>query len=117
MNKSYKNTFTYILRHEIEKNHAMPIKSKKRVDNESSWPEIRVTDPPSCPADIWIQLVENKSSVDGQHNPVPSPNGLFHKKGREWTAPHGIIIQDTGEEDGMRNAKNIINHICYNNLE
>jgi hypothetical protein len=75
----------------------MPIRSKKRVDNGSSWPEIRITDAPSCPADVWIQLVENTSPVDGHHNPCPSPNGLFHKKGREWTAPHGIIIQASGE--------------------
>ena len=83
----------------------MPIKSKKRVNNESSWPEIRVTDAPSCPADVWIQLVENTSPVDGHHLPVPSPNGLFHKKGREWTAPHGIIIQASGVDDGIKIQK------------
>ena len=112
---------TYIFRHEIEEKHAMPIKSKRRLGKESSWPEIRITDAPACPADIWIQLVENKTSVDGHHNPVPSPNGLFHKKGREWTAPHGIIIQDgsnnpNGKNDGMKNTENNVNDICYNNL-
>jgi hypothetical protein len=102
-NQPEKNDYKF--RHETEKNHAMPIKSKRTMNNGSSWPEIHVTDAPACPADIWIQLVENRSPVDGHDNPYPSPNGLFHKRSREWTAPHGIIIHDNGEKDGVVKLK------------
>jgi hypothetical protein len=90
----------YKFRHESEKPQANEIKAMKAIQNASNWPQIQVTNPPSCPADVWIQLVENKSPVNGQDNPSPSPNGLFHKKKGEWAAPYGIIIHDNGEKDG-----------------
>jgi len=99
VNQPGKNEYKF--RHETEKNHAMPIRSKKKVNNESCWPEIVVTDAPACPADVWIQLVEITNPVDKNGNPCPSPNGLFHKRSREWTAPRGIIVQDNGEKDGV----------------
>ena len=87
-------------RHEIEKAHAVPIKGQVKLngDNSPSWPEILISKPPQCSADVWIQLVQHKNHPQGDDNPCPSPNRLFIKKGKDWSAPqNGITITDPGD--------------------
>ena len=93
----------FFFRHESEYQLANPIKGQ-RIDAEGeSWPELQITEPPSCPAEIWIQLVEQKN--DSENNPCPSPNGLFlkqYQKDKDLASPHGIEIQSDGDLDGKK---------------
>ena len=70
------------------------------------WPEIIVTNPPACSADVFIQLVERNQDVDSQGHETysPSPNILFVKKGNKWQrSSNGITVTDDGERDGKIN--------------
>ena len=74
----------------------MPIKGQKIKG--ANWPEIEITGNPEGPAEIWIQLVEQRDDADG--NPRPSPNGLFIKKSKKsngYNAPPGIDIIADGD--------------------
>ena len=82
----------------------MPIKGQKGSKNDTTWPELHINNPPACPAEIWVQLVEHKNHKD---KPCPSPNKLFHKKGKFWTSSDRVIILDSGEQDG--NGFNFLN--------
>ena len=79
------------------------IKGQQKSSKDTPWPEIQVTNPPSCSADIFIQLVERKQDFSPQRHEqyVPSPNLLFVKKGNNWQrTSNGITILDEGCLDG-----------------
>ena len=79
----------------------MQIKGQK-VDG-ANWPEIEISGNPEFPAEIWIQLVEQRDDVN--KNPRPSPNGLFlkkDKKSKEFSPPPGVIIESDGSSDGKK---------------
>ena len=88
-------------RHEIDKKQAQEIKGKNTDNNATLWPEIQITNPPACSADIYIQLVEQpKKDVrhQGQEGYVPSPNILFIKKLKDWQqCSNGITVIDDGD--------------------
>ena len=90
-----------IFRHESEKQHAMQIKGQKV--NGANGPEIEISGSPEFPAEIWIQLVEQRDDVN--NNPRPSPNGLFLKKDKKskgFSPPPGVIIESDGSSDGKK---------------
>ena len=77
----------------------MQIKGQKV--NGANWPEIKISGNPTYPAEVWIQLVEQRDDVN--NNPRPSPNGLFlkkDKKSKAFSPPPGVIIESDGSSDG-----------------
>ena len=54
------NGNTHFYRHECEKRQAKEIEGQKKQNKATLWPAIKVTNPPSCSADVFIQLVECK---------------------------------------------------------
>ena len=88
-------------RHEIDKKQAQEIKGKNTDNNATLWPEIQITNPPACSADIYIQLVEQPkqdAGHQGQEGYVPSPNKLFIKKSKNWQpCSNGITVIDDGD--------------------
>ena len=79
----------------------MPIKGRL-VPNSTDppYPEIHISNPPPCPAQVWVQCVEYNYDPSVHANPSPNPNGLFIKKGKEQYPPEGVAIIEDGERDG-----------------
>ena len=85
----------FYFRHESEKQHAMPIKG--RVNKH---PAIHISNPPPCPAQVWVQCVDYNYDPNVHINPTPNPNGIFIKTEKERYPPTGVSIIDDGEKDG-----------------
>ena len=79
----------------------MQIKGQKLKG--ANWPEIMIQYEYDYPAEIWIQLVEQRNDEDD--NPRPSPNGLFLKKDKKskgFSPPPGVMIDSDGSLDGKK---------------
>merc|ERR1712018_78122 len=94
----------YKFRYKIDKQDLPLIKGQKNGSNGTSWPEIQITDPPACPAELWVQLVEQKD--DDQNKPRPSPNFVVLKKQKNnkkkyFHSPQEVTVASDGAEDGI----------------
>ena len=74
----------------------MSIKGPK-IDNEDSWPTIKLPETSAYAADIWIQLVE-KTTDEGKM-PRPSPNGLYLKATKDVHQQPGVDVVSDGKTD------------------